>query len=321
MYSTNSNYFKTHDRYLYQGSEMDKEVKGDGNSYTTTFRQLDPRLGRWMSLDPLFFVFEWQTPYCSMDNNPIFKTDYLGLSANESNSQNRQIRKHPIMRTYKLGRLQLTLRIPRNKWLIGGVSLKFRLLPKSNNRAIHQNEPEDANENRRKLKIDFTFDEININRFIPIVKYWDWDNADIYSVKIPYNQTTIHRTNQEYGNDKFKVKTMTHGILSLPNSWPSDDNPDLQGNRVYFSHGDRFWLLRPIESLFFKSPKDFGLHFGFTIRNGNISPIIMYINGTHKPNFIFDDYYTYGVATSKITIGIPIILRLKYLSNIKIYRQ
>ena len=76
MIRTNSNYIKTHDRYLYQGSEMDKEIKGDGNSYTTTFRQLDPRLGRWMSLDPVFQAY--QSPYNSMDNNPILLNDPLG---------------------------------------------------------------------------------------------------------------------------------------------------------------------------------------------------------------------------------------------------
>jgi RHS repeat-associated protein len=55
---------------------MDKEIKGDGNSYTTTFRQLDPRLGRWMSLDPVFQAH--QSPYNSMDNNPIVLNDVLG---------------------------------------------------------------------------------------------------------------------------------------------------------------------------------------------------------------------------------------------------
>ena len=71
----------THDRYFYQGSEMDKEVKGDGNSYTTTFRQLDPRLGRWMSLDPVFQPH--QSPYNSMDNNPIIYNDPKGLSVKD----------------------------------------------------------------------------------------------------------------------------------------------------------------------------------------------------------------------------------------------
>ncbi|MFW5657260.1 MAG: hypothetical protein ACOC0C_06540, partial [Bacteroidota bacterium] len=41
-------------RFGYQGSERDRELMG-GNAYTTFFRQLDPRLGRWMSPDPKVF--------------------------------------------------------------------------------------------------------------------------------------------------------------------------------------------------------------------------------------------------------------------------
>lgn len=62
----------------YQGSEMDNEVKGEGNSYTTEFRQLDPRLGRWLTIDPMVAKLPWQSPYCSMDNNPIRLNDPLG---------------------------------------------------------------------------------------------------------------------------------------------------------------------------------------------------------------------------------------------------
>lgn len=63
-------------RYGYQGSEMDNEVKGEGNSYTTHFRQLDPRLGRWLSYDPK--ATAWESPYVSMGNNPIINNDMLG---------------------------------------------------------------------------------------------------------------------------------------------------------------------------------------------------------------------------------------------------
>ena len=52
-------------------------MSGDGNSYTTEFRQLDPRLGRWFSVDPVFQP--WQSPYTSMNNNPICLNDPLGL--------------------------------------------------------------------------------------------------------------------------------------------------------------------------------------------------------------------------------------------------
>jgi RHS repeat-associated protein len=64
-------------KYGYQGSEKDDEIKGNGNSYTTEFRQLDPRLGRWLSIDPK--PEAGVSPYSSMDNNPILFNDKLGL--------------------------------------------------------------------------------------------------------------------------------------------------------------------------------------------------------------------------------------------------
>ena len=68
-------------RFGFQGSEKDNEFKGDGNSYTTEFRQLDPRLGRWLSVDPLFEKYSWQSPYCAFNNCSILLCDPLGLEA------------------------------------------------------------------------------------------------------------------------------------------------------------------------------------------------------------------------------------------------
>ncbi len=65
-------------RYGFNGMEKDDEVKGSGNSYTTEFRQYDPRLGRWLTLDPLAAKFLWQSPYVAFDNNPIFYKDPKG---------------------------------------------------------------------------------------------------------------------------------------------------------------------------------------------------------------------------------------------------
>ena len=39
---------------------------------------LDPRIGRWFSIDPEEDEIPWQTPYCSMDNNPILVNDPEG---------------------------------------------------------------------------------------------------------------------------------------------------------------------------------------------------------------------------------------------------
>jgi RHS repeat-associated protein len=74
-------------RYGFNGMEGDSEVKGSGNSYTTEFRQYDPRLGRWLSLDPLFANFVWQSPYAAFDNNPIYYRDPLGLAAEGGDEQ------------------------------------------------------------------------------------------------------------------------------------------------------------------------------------------------------------------------------------------
>jgi RHS repeat-associated protein len=68
-------------RFGYQGSEKDNEFKGEGNSYTTEFRQLDTRLGRWLSVDPMYAKFPWQSPYVSFDNNPICFKDPLGMES------------------------------------------------------------------------------------------------------------------------------------------------------------------------------------------------------------------------------------------------
>ena len=64
-------------RYGFNGMETDPEVKGiAGNHYTTYFRQYDPRLGRWWSVDPV--THPWESPYVAMHNNPIFFSDPRG---------------------------------------------------------------------------------------------------------------------------------------------------------------------------------------------------------------------------------------------------
>ena len=68
-------------RYGFNGMEKDTELKGEGNSYTTEFRQLDTRLGRWFSVDPVFQP--WQSPYNSMNNNPVFLIDPMGNVAGD----------------------------------------------------------------------------------------------------------------------------------------------------------------------------------------------------------------------------------------------
>jgi murein DD-endopeptidase MepM/ murein hydrolase activator NlpD len=57
---------------------MDNEVKGEGNSYTTEFRQYDPRLVRLLSLDPEMKKFPWMSPYVFSNNSPLIFNDVKG---------------------------------------------------------------------------------------------------------------------------------------------------------------------------------------------------------------------------------------------------
>jgi RHS repeat-associated protein len=66
-------------RYGFNGYESDSEVKGKGNSYTTEFRQYDPRIGRWLTLDPLAYQAPAWTPYRAFFNNPNMNVDPTGL--------------------------------------------------------------------------------------------------------------------------------------------------------------------------------------------------------------------------------------------------
>ncbi|MGJ8661627.1 MAG: RHS repeat domain-containing protein, partial [Bacteroidota bacterium] len=70
-------------RYAYNGMELDNKVSGQGNSYTTEFRQYDPRLARWKSLDPLMHQFPWMSPYVAFDDNPVLFVDPLGLASED----------------------------------------------------------------------------------------------------------------------------------------------------------------------------------------------------------------------------------------------
>jgi RHS repeat-associated protein len=68
-------------RYGFNGMEKDDEVKGNGNSYTTEYRILDPRIGRWLSMDPVRKGYE--SPYVGFSDNPIYYKDPQGDTGEE----------------------------------------------------------------------------------------------------------------------------------------------------------------------------------------------------------------------------------------------
>lgn len=63
-------------RFGFNGMEYDKNI-GEGN-YTTLYRILDTRIGRWLSVDPEAAHFTSETPYSLSLNNPIAMSDPNG---------------------------------------------------------------------------------------------------------------------------------------------------------------------------------------------------------------------------------------------------
>jgi RHS repeat-associated protein len=66
-------------RYGFNGKENDNEVKGEGNQQDYGMRIYDPRLGRFLSVDPLTKDFPWNSTFAFSENSPIENVDFDGL--------------------------------------------------------------------------------------------------------------------------------------------------------------------------------------------------------------------------------------------------
>lgn len=76
QYSSGTGY-----RYGFNGKENDNEVKGEGNQQDYGMRISDPRLGRFLSVDPITVQYPELTPYQFASNTPIQAIDLDGLEA------------------------------------------------------------------------------------------------------------------------------------------------------------------------------------------------------------------------------------------------
>ncbi|MCD6067120.1 MAG: hypothetical protein K0S33_1946 [Bacteroidetes bacterium] len=72
-------------RYSYQGQEHDDELKGVGNSINYEYRMDDPRLGRFMSIDPLAAKYAHNSPYAFSENRVIDGVELEGLEVKVNN--------------------------------------------------------------------------------------------------------------------------------------------------------------------------------------------------------------------------------------------
>lgn len=73
-------------RYGYNGKENDNEVKGEGNQQDYGMRIYDPRLGRFLSVDPIAKKYPELTPFQFASNRPIDGIDQDGLEHQQVNT-------------------------------------------------------------------------------------------------------------------------------------------------------------------------------------------------------------------------------------------
>jgi len=66
-------------RFGFNGKESDPETYGSGNIYDYGFRIYNPRLGKFLSVDPLTDLFAWYSPYQFAGNDPVNFIDLDGL--------------------------------------------------------------------------------------------------------------------------------------------------------------------------------------------------------------------------------------------------
>jgi RHS repeat-associated protein len=66
-------------RYGFNGKENDNEVKGEGAQLDYGMRIYDPRLGRFLSVDPLTKSYPWNSPYAFAENDVVRSVDLDGM--------------------------------------------------------------------------------------------------------------------------------------------------------------------------------------------------------------------------------------------------
>ncbi|MES2649395.1 MAG: RHS repeat-associated core domain-containing protein [Bacteroidota bacterium] len=84
-------------RYGFNGKENDIEIKGAGNQQDYGMRIYDPRLGRFLSVDPLTSKYAMLTPYQFASNRPIDGIDLDGLEFFKKDNTNYRMTYQPVM--------------------------------------------------------------------------------------------------------------------------------------------------------------------------------------------------------------------------------
>tara|TARA_B110000091_G_scaffold153349_1_gene163203 strand:+ start:4196 stop:5143 length:948 start_codon:yes stop_codon:yes gene_type:complete len=210
-YTGNSKY-----RYSFNGMEKDNEVAGDGNSFTTQFRQYDPRIARWTSIDPV--THHHFSPYNSFDNNPILIADPSGADGEEKGGVPDKPNEHKIKKGETLGGIAKQYKVSVNdlaKW--NNISDKKKTIYAG--KKIITSDPtkyNDFKENQSNLKVKllkegYNFKSSSINGLAVITEISAPSNADadlLVGMEMMVDPLGLIRGTKE-SLDKFKENGLT----------------------------------------------------------------------------------------------------------------
>lgn len=101
-------------RYGFNGKENDCEVKGEGNQQDYGMRIYDTRLGRFLSVDPIYKDYPGLTPYQFASNSPIANIDLDGLEKAPSTQGNEM--KKPILKNQNSSEIEALITSQKAQW-------------------------------------------------------------------------------------------------------------------------------------------------------------------------------------------------------------
>lgn len=125
-------------RYGFNGKEKDDDIKNiEGSSYDFGARIYDPRLGRWLSLDPFQAKYPEYSPYNFVGNSPISFKDLDGKKIYiYYDSGNRDTKGNVIYSQYEYGSKQ---KVPDNSFVKESIAALEQI--KQVNTSVNPKEP------------------------------------------------------------------------------------------------------------------------------------------------------------------------------------